>query len=159
MVSGAGMDVAIGDGRKGIIMFGLCMTQTCKQEMAITQEMQWCGNIFPDIEEWLQKDCDHQKAVARYTPHHRRDKYQSVMDMIVGEFFGDQFRKKIFKYYKTKGGFQLHKCINDETRNKMEKLLFLGCIKIYGGYCQRRRVVDWGWDTVREVIHQELMAA
>ena len=110
-----------------------------KQELDISCKMSACRNIFPAVEAWLQTTADHQNALQFVARSKKMDRYVCMIDFLVGEVFGDPFRRACFKFYRDEGP-ALREQITNEIREKMEAVLLFVLIRAYKNFQEKRRM-------------------
>jgi len=118
------------------------MTMVTEQKMDITTEMSAVNNIFPRVVDFLEED-DHIRGVEYVAKRKNMNKYRAVMDFLVGEFFGGEFRRACFAYYEGTGK-PFRELLDDDLRAKMEAVLLFAVARAYDHFNNKRKT-SWGW--------------
>lgn len=130
----------------------MTMAQAMRLDMGIY--LRFAGGhtatIFPEVEQWLQEDSDHQSAllyIARGDGW--QDRYNSVIDYVYAMAFPQQraLMKRFYLSNKEEDMAKSH--ITLEERDVMAAYMLAMLQVAYAAFCQKRRA---SWKQVRQVV-------
>lgn len=107
-------------------------------------------SIFPQLEKWLNEDEKRQEAIIYVAKFKKMDRYNSMIDFLVCEFFGNPYRDLCFQFYKGQAK-SLKEIVTKENQRGMEQGLLLLVFHIYRIFEEKRKM-KWN-DAVGEVIN------
>lgn len=108
----------------------------------MVQELDVAGghtdSIFPRVELWLNRYCDHYNSLKSIASRKDMDRYWSVVDFVFVEM-NPSYRRSCLAYYADKGA-PLREIITESQRAAFETRMLRLLIVAYEAFCAKRRM-------------------